>query len=141
MKTYFKVGDTAYFVSWDNQIIEGKIEKILDSDYDYPVIFKTETVSYTFTHEGKHRKENNFISLFQQKPKIIIQPNIPILDTEFKVGDKVACYFYGEGVVKYINDSENYPIAIKFIGIKDYQYYTVDGKANINHKNPVLKKI
>ena len=70
MKTYFKVGDTAYFVSWDNQIIEGKIEKILDSDYDYPVIFKTETVSYTFTHEGKHRKENNFISLFQQKPKI-----------------------------------------------------------------------
>ena len=45
----------------------------------------------------------------------------------FKVGQKVICKVYGEGVVTEINDMHIYPIGVEFLN-GEWECYTSDGE-------------
>ena len=45
----------------------------------------------------------------------------------FKVGQKVICKVYGEGVVDSVDAGETYPVEVEFPNGK-WDRYTVDGK-------------
>ena len=58
----------------------------------------------------------------------------------FKVGQRVICKKYGEGVVEGTDEDGAYPVDVGFVsGERDL--YTEDGKLYLNHPDPSLSVI
>ena len=58
----------------------------------------------------------------------------------FKVGQKVICKQYGEGVVEGIDEYGAYPVDVDFI-TGEWDYYTEDGKLYKDDDEPSLSVI
>ena len=58
----------------------------------------------------------------------------------FKVGQKVICKAYGEGVVTGTDEDGIYPVDVKFIG-GEWDCYTEDGKYCETDDEPCLSVI
>ena len=58
----------------------------------------------------------------------------------FKVGQKVRCKKYGEGVVKGIDEDEAYPVDVEFTN-GEWDFYTKDGKLYEDDDEPRLSVI
>ena len=58
----------------------------------------------------------------------------------FKVGQKVICKQYGEGVVEGIDEDGAYPVAVEFAS-GEWDYYIEDGKLCYLDDEPSLSVI
>ena len=59
----------------------------------------------------------------------------------FKVGQKVICKEYGEGVVTGTDEDGIYPVDVEFVGGGEWDCYTGDGKLYEDNDEPCLSVI
>ena len=122
----FKVGQKVWCEKHGEGVVDN--EAYVDT---YPI--KVEFVSgecACYTEDGKLYKDDN-------KPRLSVIEG----DVMFKVGQKVRCDMFGEGVVSEVGDeNQAYPVVVKFI--RDvWDCYTDDGRWFEDDDEPSLSVI